>query len=75
LIWISLTLGHQMIQRTPRFTHPHFSAGWPFSLAAVRGGTSVLALLAGYAIADAHDASLFMHDVIAYTACWPPSAF
>jgi len=63
LIWISLTLGHQMIQRTPRFT-PAFSRLAIFWL--LFAAAQCIGTLAGYAIADAHDASLFMHDVIAY---------
>ncbi len=63
LIWIGLTLGHQMIQRTPRLT-PAFSRlaiFWLLFVAAQCIGT-----LACYAIADVHDASLFMHERIAY---------
>src|SRR5216683_6771965 len=61
LIWIGLTLGHQMIQRTARFT-PAFSRLAIFWL--LFAAAQCIGTLAGYAIADVHDTSLFMHDVI-----------
>jgi O-antigen ligase len=63
LIWIVLALGSQMIQREPRFT-PAFSRLVIFWL--LFAAAQCIGTLAGYAIADVHDTSLFMHDVIAY---------
>jgi len=62
-IWIVLTLGRETVQLGPRFT-PALSRlviFWLLFAMAQSIGT-----LAGFAIGDVHDPSLFMHDAMAY---------
>jgi hypothetical protein len=62
-IWIALMLGRETVQLGPRFT-PALSRlviFWLLFAVAQSIGT-----LAGFAIGDVHDSSLFMHDVMAY---------
>src|SRR5258708_1685566 len=63
LIWLSRTLGHRMMQRSPGFPPAFWRLAFFWLLF---GAAQCIGTLAGYAIADAPDASLFMHDVIAY---------
>jgi O-Antigen ligase len=63
VIWIVLMIGREVIQLDPRFT-PALSRlvlFWLLFAVAQSIGT-----LAGFAIGDVHDSSLFMHDVMAY---------
>jgi hypothetical protein len=63
VIWIGLMLGREMVQLGPQFT-PALSRlviFWLLFAIAQSIGT-----LAGFAIGDVHDQSLFMHDVMAY---------
>jgi O-Antigen ligase len=63
VIWILLMLAREAIQLGPQFT-PAFSRILIFWLLfAVAQG---IGTLAGFAIGDVHDPSLFMHDVMAY---------
>jgi hypothetical protein len=63
MVWIALMLGREMVQQAPRFT-PALSRLLIFWL--LFGAAQSIGTLAGYAIADVHDTSLFMHDLIAY---------
>src|SRR6266436_8883377 len=63
VIWIALMLGRETISRGPQFT-PALSRlvlFWLLFAVAQSIGT-----LAGFAIGDVQDSSLFMHDVMAY---------
>jgi hypothetical protein len=63
VIWIALMLGRETIRLGPQFT-PALSRlviFWLLFVVAQSIGT-----LAGFAIGDVHDSSLFMHDVVAY---------
>ncbi len=63
VIWIGLMLGRETAQLGPQFT-PALSRlviFWLLFAVALCIGT-----LAGFAIGDVHDQSLFMHDVMAY---------
>jgi hypothetical protein len=63
MIWIALMLGRETVQLGPQFT-PALSRlviFWLLFAVAQSVGT-----LAGFAIGDVHDSSLFMHDVMAY---------
>jgi hypothetical protein len=63
VIWIGLMLGRETVQLGPQFT-PALSRlviFWLLFAVAQSIGT-----LAGFAIGDVHDQSLFMHDVMAY---------
>ena len=63
VIWIALTIGRQLIQPAIQFT-PALSRlviFWLLFAMAQSIGT-----LTGFFIADVHDTSLFMHDVMAY---------
>jgi O-Antigen ligase len=63
VIWIALMLGRETFRFGPQFT-PALSRlviFWLFFVVAQSIGT-----LAGFAIGDVHDSSLFMHDVMAY---------
>jgi O-antigen ligase/polysaccharide polymerase Wzy-like membrane protein len=63
MIWIALMLGREPLQLGPRFT-PALSRLVLFWL--LFGVAQSIGTLAGFAIADVHDTSLFMHDVMAY---------
>jgi O-antigen ligase len=63
VIWIALTLCGEMGHQGPRFT-PALSRLLIFWL--LFGAAQCIGTLTGYAIADVHDTSLFLHDVIAY---------
>jgi hypothetical protein len=63
VIWIALMLGRETVRLGPQFT-PALSRlviFWLLFAVAQSIGT-----LAGFAIGDVHDSSLFMHDVMAY---------
>jgi hypothetical protein len=63
MIWIALMIGRETVKRGPQFT-PALSRlviFWLLFAVAQSIGT-----LAGFAIGDVHDSSLFMHDVMAY---------
>jgi hypothetical protein len=63
VIWIGLMLGREAVQLGPQFTPAlsRLAVFWLLFVVAQSIGT-----LAGFAIGDVHDQSLFMHDVMAY---------
>src|ERR1700730_5208012 len=63
MIWIALMLGRETVRLGPRFT-PALSRLVIFWL--LFGMAQCIGTLAGFAIGDVHDESLFMHDAIAY---------
>ena len=63
LIWIAMMFGREMVQLGPHFT-PALSRLMIFWL--LFAVAQSIGTLAGFAIGDVHDQSLFMHDVMAY---------
>ncbi len=63
VIWITLTIGRQLVQPSLQFTPAlsRLAIFWLLFAVAQSIGT-----LTGFAIADVHDTPLFMHDVLAY---------
>ena len=61
--WIALMIGREMVQLGPQFT-PALSRLVIFWL--IFAVAQSIGTLAGFAIGDVHDSSLFMHDVMAY---------
>ncbi len=63
IIWIALMLGREVARQGPPLTAAlsRLLIFWLLFATAQSIGT-----LTGYAIADVHDTSLFMHDAIAY---------
>jgi hypothetical protein len=63
LIWIAMMLGRETVQLGPQIT-PALSRMLIFWL--LFAVAQSIGTLAGFAIGDVHDPSLFMHDVMAY---------
>lgn len=63
VVWIGLMIGRETVQLGPQFT-PALSRLVVFWL--LFAAAQCIGTLAGFAIGDVHDQSLFMHDVMAY---------